>query len=60
MTYILVIWTVVAGPYMTQPVWDWRPIGEFKSEAACHEAVILLALKPNRHRCLPTGKKSNE
>lgn len=54
MSYLLVIWTVVAThSYMTYQ--DWRPIGEFRTEAACYAAVRQLNVKADKFRCVPTG-----
>ena len=63
MTYILMLYTVVAlGNNPTQAN-DWRPIGEFHSELElidnmksakekCEEAARQLGLTPNRYRCV--------
>ena len=62
MTYILVIWTVVAG--MASPKYDWRPLGEFHMEEGrygpgqktalqmCEEAARQLGLKAENYRCV--------
>lgn len=55
LTYILVIWTVVAA---TPPVaivpgkihMDWRPIGEFATSTSCENAAKTLA--PTSFRCI--------
>lgn len=55
MTYILVFWTVVgyAGTkHSTYTKLDWRPIGEFTSEASCVEAARVLAIDTTKFRCL--------
>lgn len=52
MTYILVIWTIVAA---ANNGWhyDYRPIGEFTSEATCKVAGEQLKITPDRpYRCL--------
>lgn len=56
MTYILVIWTMVANPGQH---YDWRPIGEFhtglNSEPAkqmCENAARELNIKPQNFRCV--------
>lgn len=63
MTYILVIWTVVAmnGVYIKS---DWRPIGEFHHEDSrigenkktplqmCEDAAKVLGIKPENYRCV--------
>ena len=54
MNYILVIFTVVAmaGGYRER---DWRPISEFKNEAACVHAARQMDMRgADRFRCLPT------
>lgn len=54
-TYILVIWTVVGlGHYMgtTTKAHDWRPIGEFTTEAACREGARQLNVPQKNFRCL--------
>lgn len=56
MTYILVFWTIVGGAGTSTSTWyerDWRPIGEFKSAAACQHASVALGIG-NRSRCIPT------
>ena len=61
MTYILVIWTVIAcGPTFCK--YDWRPIGEFHMEEGrmgkktaremCEDAARQLSLKTNEYRCI--------
>jgi hypothetical protein len=61
MTYILVIWTVIAmnGVYTKS---DWRPIGEFHHEdnrignktpkEMCEDAAKVLGIKPENYRCV--------
>lgn len=57
MSYILVIWTVVACCGMAEkPNADWRPIGAFRSERLCHEAAQRLAISESRYRCLVSGQ----
>ncbi len=53
MTYILVIWTVVAAAYQHSDSYAWRPIGEFKTQAACERAGELVSYD-RKFRCLPT------
>lgn len=67
MTYILMIWTVVAatqGYSKQEPLlqYDWRPVGEFHSNgelfpgkaalAKCEAAASQLGLATNRYRCV--------
>lgn len=63
MTYILVIWTVIAagGPAPYHRQYDWRPIGEFHQDnyerkytakQMCEEAARQLDLKPETYRCV--------
>jgi hypothetical protein len=66
MTYILVIWTVVAiqgtgtGNYIIQKEHDWRPIGEFynspdagkTAQQMCEEAARQLAISVDKYRCV--------
>jgi len=55
MTYILMIWTIVAaggGGNMNWSHSDWRPMGEFKTAAACQHAAEVLGVQ-NRARCVP-------
>ena len=52
MTYILMIYTVVAlGPNPTQAS-DWRPIGEFGRADFCESAGRQLGIKSDRYRCV--------
>lgn len=61
MTYILVIWTVVAMN-TNHTKYDWRPIGEFHMEEGrygqktalqmCEEAARQLGLKAENYRCV--------
>jgi len=63
MTYILVIWTVVAMAgdrhYQTKAM-DWRPIGEFYNSTdtgknaleMCTDAARQLGLKYENYRCV--------
>jgi hypothetical protein len=61
MTYILMIWTVVAmagDRHVQQKAYDWRPIGEFHDFSAdsgqgkCEEAARQLGLKTGNYRCV--------
>ena len=61
MTYILMIWTVVAmaGDRFHQgKAYDWRPMGEFHDFSAgtgrekCEEAARQLGLKHENYRCV--------
>jgi hypothetical protein len=68
MTYILMIWTVVAmagDRYYQAKAHDWRPIGEFQAETGksgphlgktaqemCEEAARQLGLKSQNYRCV--------
>ena len=63
MTYILVIWTIVAagGPAIHHRLYDWRPIGEFHQDnwerkytakEMCEAAAQQLNLKPETYRCV--------
>ena len=57
MTYILFFWTIVASAGTQTSVYterDWRPLGEFKSLAACQNAAHVLTLKSDRAICIPT------
>lgn len=57
MTHILVIWTIVGYAGTQSSTWreyDWRPIGEFKSAAACVHAGRSLGKRDAEFRCLPT------
>jgi hypothetical protein len=55
MTYILMIWTVVAMNvnYVKN---DWRPIGEFHGTATgqqlCHDAAKEMGIKSTDYRCV--------
>ncbi len=63
MTYILVIWTVVAMAgdrhYQTKAM-DWRPLGEFynspdtgkHARQMCEDAAQQLGLKSDAYRCI--------
>ena len=62
MSYILVIWTVVATMSggtnaNTVQVKDWRPIGEFKNAEACKFAAAILQKDGNSAICLPTDTR---
>jgi hypothetical protein len=56
MTYILVIWAVVAGN--ASPNYGWRPLGEFHYSSSadpqklCHAAAAELGLKATNYRCV--------
>jgi hypothetical protein len=61
MTYILMIWTVVAmagDRHYQNKAMDWRPIGEFydfsagSGQAKCEEAARQLGLKIENYRCV--------
>lgn len=63
MSYILMIWTVVAmaGDRHVQPkAYDWRPIGEFHdsnippqlAQEKCEAAARQLGLKSDAYRCV--------
>ena len=64
MTYILMIWTVVAmgGDRHYQPkAMDWRPLGEFQMDTwerkynakeMCERAAKELGLKSENYRCV--------
>ena len=69
MTYVLMIWTVVAatvGHSKQYPMLqhDWRPIAEFHANGhsesnyttltKCQEAARQLGLKSERYRCVRT------
>ena len=52
MTYILMLYTVVAlgnNPTMAN---DWRPIGEFSRADFCESAANQLGIKSDRYRCV--------
>lgn len=51
MTYILMIWTVVAmnTHYIKT---DWRSIGEFNSQQLCQDAARELGIKSTDYRCV--------
>jgi hypothetical protein len=51
MTYILMIWTVVAmSTYHTKS--DWRPLGEFHSQQLCENAARDMGIKSTDYRCV--------
>ena len=59
MTYILMVWTVVAmGGSAGWKANDWRPIGEFQSSPTsnglelCEQAARQLGLKTDKYRCV--------
>lgn len=56
MSYILVFFTIVGvggTNYAMVREEDWRPLGEFKSLAACQQASKALRIE-KRSVCLPT------
>ena len=58
MTYILMLYTVVALGNNPMQANDWRPMGEFHSggdksaKLLCEEAAQQLGLQSNRYRCV--------
>ena len=64
MTYILMIWTVVAmagDRHYQSKAYDWRPIGEYHQDnwerkydakQMCEEAARQLGLKSDNYRCI--------
>ena len=52
MTYILFIWTVVAGGNSVVAR-DWRPLAEFSTNAMCEDAARQLTIQ-ERYRCVRT------
>lgn len=59
MTYILMIWTVVAmagDRFHQAKAMDWRPIGEFHNtndaQEKCEAAARQLGLKSENYRCV--------
>ena len=64
MTYILMIWTVVAiggDRHYQAKAYDWRPLGEFhqatwerkyNAREACERAARELGLKAENYRCV--------
>lgn len=53
MTYILVVWTVVAmagDRHYQAKAYDWRPIGEFRTIESCQKAAADMAVV--NYRCL--------
>jgi hypothetical protein len=50
-TYILMIWTVVAmnNGYVKS---DWRPLGEFHSQQLCENAAREMGIKSTEYRCV--------
>lgn len=64
MTYILMIWTVVAmggDRHYQDKAHDWRPLGEFhmvdqgrtkKALEMCEDAARQLGLKTENYRCI--------
>lgn len=55
MSYILVIWTIVAGAgtqFSEHYERGWRPIGDFYSQSSCEAAAAQLSLERSKFRCL--------
>lgn len=64
MTYILMIWTVVAmagDRFYQAKAYDWRPIGEYhqdnwerkyNAQEMCEQAARQLGLKAENYRCV--------
>lgn len=64
MTYILMIWTVVAmagDRHYQSKAYDWRPIGEYHQDnwerkydakQMCEDAARQLGLKSDNYRCI--------
>ena len=52
MTYILMIYTVVALGNNPTRANDWRPIGEFSRADFCHAAAHELGINTDRYRCV--------
>jgi hypothetical protein len=63
MTYILMLWTVVAmagDRHVQQKAYEWRPIGEFhnsphagkNAQQMCEDAGRQLGLKSDAYRCI--------
>ena len=63
MTYILVIWTVVAmagDRHQQYKAMDWRPLGEFynsvdigkNARQMCEDSAQQLGLKSDAYRCV--------
>jgi hypothetical protein len=61
MTYILMVWTVIAMAGdrhgVSARAYDWRPLGEFQStshtsKALCEDAARQLGLKTDAYRCV--------
>ena len=67
MSYILMIWTVVAmggDRHYQAKAYDWRPVGEFQKEMGmsgpvgktaqemCEDAARQLGLKSENYRCV--------
>lgn len=60
MTYVLVLWTVVAMATHRDTQYDWRPIATFEQYhhgdalEKCQQAIQTLSIKPDRARCIKT------
>ena len=52
MSTILIVWAIVAGDRHLA-YRDWKPLGEFSSVAACHEAARQLGyINNDKYRCV--------
>lgn len=52
MNTILIVWAIVAGDRHLA-YRDWKPLGEFSSVAACHEAARQLGyINNDKYRCV--------
>lgn len=63
MTHILFLWATVAVLHTSSgfPIGkerDWRPLGEFRTQADCTRAAAQLGLEAKNFRCVSTGKPS--
>lgn len=61
--YVLFIWTIVGSSGTGLSVhreFDWRALGEFRGEHACVEAAKALDIKPEKFRCVNTGRTAGE
>lgn len=61
--YVLFIWTVVGvggTSYSVLREFDWRALGEFRGEHACVESAKQLNIKPEKFRCVNTGRPAGE
>lgn len=62
MTYLLVVWTIVASAGTSTSVYterDWRSIGEFKTAEACQNASRAMGVG-TRALCIPTNSKGSK